>query len=69
MYSSPFRSAVVATAPASEPAPGSVRANAPNLPSSMGQKCCFCCSRLPAIKSGYDPRLLAPKPVAIPTSP
>ena len=67
-YSSPSLTAVVLPALASEPAPGSVKQNAPKPPSrTRSQTCCFC-SSFPAIRTGFIPRPLAEIVVANPAS-
>jgi len=62
MYLSPRSSALVATAPASEPALGSVRPKAPMCsPLDSGVRYCSFCSSVPNSMMGYWPRTWAPK--------
>ena len=67
-YSSPSLTAVVLPALASDPAPGSVKQNAPNPPSKTKSHILCFCSSVPEINTGFIARPLAEIVVANPAS-
>ena len=67
-YSSPSRTAVVRQAPASDPAPASVRAKAPKPPGTTRSAKYLICSGVPASITDFSPRQEAAMVVAKPAS-
>ena len=67
-HSSPSCLAVVLTPPASDPALGSVSANAAKPPSAISSQNNCCCSGVPATSRGLKPSPHAPMETAIPAS-